>query len=637
MTLKLFLSDPYQYAIDHDVKDLVKIAKIADKAYYNTDKSKMSDEEYDLLRNLILEADPNNAYIASIGASVSEKVKVTLPCHLGSMSKPTGKEIDKFISKFKASYRGPYMLSSKLDGVSGLLEIINGKKNLFTRGDGTIGTDITNLVPYVVPDIDTSVDYLIRGELIMSIKDFEKYEDEKANARNTVSGVVNAKTVREDELGDIVFIAYEVIEPWLPFDKQMELLKSLEIQVVDHEFIDDFDKDLLIEKYREYTNTEYECDGIIISQNNPEKRNTSGNPKYAFAFKNMDDLQTAIVTVKEIIWQISKDGYINPVIHYNPVKLSGAKNHRATAFNAKYIYDNMLGPGSVIEIVRSGGVIPYIKRVIKGSKAPQMPEYDYVWNSTEVDIITTEYSIEQKVRELEKFFKELKIKNVAKQSIEKFIEADIDTVPKIMSITKEQLRKVSSYKTTMVDKIYNAIHERMKTITLADLMVASNLFGHGMGRRMIEKIIKEYPDIVFRYIENDYDEFEQLILNIDGFAGSRTEWFQSGMKPFLDMLQHTCDEIQDRILFEFDIQESTDELNGKKFVFTGFRDADWEKMITDKGGSITSSVSKNTFAIVTPQVEIDNATNNKVKKALDLGCTIIAKENFLEYMETIEN
>lgn len=632
MTLKIFLSDPYQYAIDHDVKDLVKIAKLADKAYYNTDKSKMSDEEYDLLRNLILEMDPNNTYLASVGASVGEKLKVNLPCHLGSMSKPNGKEIDKFIPKFQESYKGPYMLSSKLDGVSGLLQITNGNKQLFTRGDGTIGTDITNLVSYVVPDIDTNVDYLIRGELIMSIKDFEKYENEKANARNTVSGVVNAKTVREDELGDIVFIAYEVIKPWLPFTKQMKLLKSLNLQVVNHEFVDNFDKELLIKKYREYTNAEYECDGIIISQNNPKKRNITGNPKYAFAFKNMNDLQTAIVTVKEIVWQISKDGYINPVIYYNPVKLSGVKNHRVTAFNAKYIYDNMLGPGSIIEIVRSGGVIPYIKKVIKGSKTPQMPKYDYVWNSTEVDIITTEYSIEQKVRELEKFFKELKIKNVAKQSIEKFIEAGIDTIPKIMSITKQQLSKVSNYGVTMVDKIYNAIHERMKTINLVDLMVASNLFGHGMGRKMIEKIVKEYPDIVFRYIENNYNDFEQLILNIDGFSESRTEWFQSGMKPFLDMLQHTCDEIQDRILFEFDIKDNTNELNGKKFVFTGFRNTDWERIIVDKGGIITSSVSKNTFAIVTPQVEIDNSTNNKVKKALEIGCMIIAKEQFLEYI-----
>lgn len=631
MSLKSFLADPYQFASDNDVQALVKIAKIADKAYYNTNKSKMSDAEYDLLRNLILEKDPNNVYLSSVGASVTTKVKVKLPSHLGSMNKPTSKEIDKFIPKFKNG--GPYMISSKLDGVSGLLTLNKGKKSLFTRGDGTIGTDITNLVQYVIPEINNNNSYQIRGELIMSNKDFEKYANEKANARNTVSGVVNAKTVRENELADIVFIAYEVVKPWLPFNQQMDLIKELGLQVVDHEFVDDFDKNLLIEKYREYTKGEYECDGIIISHNNPIKRNTSGNPKYSFAFKNLDDLKTAIVTVKEIVWQISKDGYINPVIFIVPINLSGVRISKATGFNAKYIYDNMLGPGAVVEIVRSGGVIPYIKQVIKGAKKPQMPNYDYVWNSTEVDIITTEYSLEQKVRELEKFFKELKIKNVAKQSIEKFIEADIDTIPKIMSITKEELSKVSNYKKTMVDKIYNAIHERMKTITLSDLMIASNLFGHGMGRKMIEKIIKEYPDIIFRYIENNYDDFEQLILTIEGFAGARTEWFQNGMIPFLDMLQQIPDDLQDKVLFEFNIENNTNELQDKKFVFTGFRNSDWEKIITDKGGSITDSVSKNTYAIVTPQSEIDNATNNKVKKAIKVGCKIIAKEDFLKFIE----
>jgi NAD-dependent DNA ligase len=547
------------------------------------------------------------------------------------MDKPTSTEIDKFITKYKKDNVGPYIISSKLDGVSGLLTIKNGTIKLYTRGDGTIGTDITNLVPYIIPDIDTSIDCAIRGEIIMSKEAFENFPDAK-NARNTVAGVVNAKTVREKELSYTEYIGYEVIEPWIPFNEQMIFIENIGINVVNYEIVDDFDKELLIQSYREHMETNYECDGIIISSVNVQRRNTSGNPKYAFAFKNMDDLETAIVVVKEIKWQVSKDGYINPVINIEPTMLAGVEIKRATGFNAKYIYDNMLGPGAIVEIVRSGGVIPYIKHVIKGAKEPQMPTISYVWNSTEVDIITEEYSSEQKVRELEKFFKELKIKNVAKQSIEKFINADIDTVPKIISITKDDLRKVDSYKETMVNKIYNAIHERMKTITLADLMVATNIFGHGMGRKMIEKVIKEYPDIVFRYIENNYDDFESLLLNIDGFSDARTEWFQNGMKPFLDMLQNIPDEIQDRVLFTFEEVNISNELNGKKFVFTGFRNKEWEKLITDKGGEVTSSVSSKTFAIVASQEDIDNATNNKVKKAIELKCKLISKEEFLNFI-----
>lgn len=625
--LKSFLSDPHQFASDNDIKELVKLAKVADKAYYNTDKPKMSDQQYDLLRDLIREKDPNNAYLKSVGASVGDKVKVKLPYHLGSMDKPKGSEIDKFLTKYLRDYQSPYIISSKLDGVSGLLVVNKGNVKLYTRGDGTKGTDITNLVSYLINDIDLSRDYAIRGELIMSKEAFLNYPDAK-NARNTVSGVVNAKTVREDELNDTEFIGYELVFPWKPFNEQMEFIENVGINVVKYDIVDNINKDILVNAYREHMKTDYECDGIIVSSVNVDKRNTSGNPKYAFAFKHMDDLETALVVVKEIKWQVSKDGYINPVINIEPTMLAGVLIKKATGFNAKFIYDNMLGPGAIVEIVRSGGVIPYIKHVIKGAREPQMPDIEYDWNSTEVDIITKEYSFDQRVRELEKFFKELKIKNVAKQSIEKFIDAGIDTVPKIVSVTKDDLRQVSSYKETMVDKIYDAIHKRMETITLGDLMVASNMFGHGMGRKMIDKVIKEYPDIVFRYIENNYDDFESLILGIEGFSTERTEWFQNGMKPFLDMLQEIPDELQDKVLFTFEDQETTDELKGKKFVFSGFRNKDWEEIIKGKGGEVTGSVSSKTYAIVASQKDIDEATNAKVKKAIDLGIKVISKESF---------
>lgn len=634
--LKKFLTDPYKFSQDNTIVAMVNLAKKADKAYYDTDMPLMSDQQYDLLREFITLEDPNHPYLNATGASVNEKVKVDLPYHLGSMTKPNAKDIEKFIIKFKSQYPGPYMISSKLDGVSGLLYMNIGGDKLYTKGrsDENAGTDITNLLEII--DIDYhGKKYPIRGEIIMSNENFQEFKDIDAHPRNTVAGIVNSKTINVEKAQSTTFVGYEVIDPWLPFDKQMKIMESIGLNVVKHELIDDFTLETLVELYREHTiDSEFECDGIIVSQNSPLKRNIDGNPKYAFAFKNMDDLETTDVTVTKIVWQISKDGYINPVINFKPVLLAGVQVKRATAFNAKYIYDNCLGPGSVITIVRSGGVIPYIKHIVKKSKVPQMPDIDYVWNTTNVDIITSEYSDDQKAKELDKFCSVLKIKGVALASIKKFIDADIDTVSKIVSVTKDDLSKVTSFKQTMINKIYNIIQERIQLVTLQELMVATNIFGHGFGIRLIKKIFNDHPDIIFKYIEMNEDSFYELLMNIDGFADERSTQFQSNMMAFLDILDEMPEELQDRLLFAYqddkETKKSNNNLSGKKFVFSSFRDKEWEELLEEQGATTSTSVSSKTYAVVANQSDIDAGTNKKIKDAIKHGCLILSKESFKE-------
>jgi len=632
---KKFISDPYLFNEENDIDTLVKLATKADKAYYNGSKPIFSDQQYDLLREFITEADPEHPYLSFTGASVSNKVKVNLPHHLGSMDKPTSAELDKFMLKFKRNYPGPYMISSKLDGVSGLLMLDENGNKLYTKGRKDVGTDITNLVDIIVRDNFTGHKYDIRGELIMSKEKFKKYEEIHSNARNTVSGVVNAKTVRLNESMDTDYIAYEIVEPWLPFDQQMKIMENMGMNVVEHELVDNFDKESLIELYRKHVNNSpYECDGIIISQNAPPMRGTVGNPKYAFAFKNMDDLETVDVIVTEVVWSVSKDGYLKPVIWYDPIQIAGIENQKTTGFNGKYVFDNNLGPGAKITIVRSGLVIPYIKHIISGSVDPQMPEnVDYVWNTSKVDIIMTEYSEEQLIKELTRFFEKLSILGIASSSISKFVSIGIDTIPKIIAVSKEELSQVPNFKATLVNKTFNSINDRMKTLTLGDLMVSSNVFGHGMGATMITKIVKLHPDIIFKYIEMSEDAFYNLIMDIDGFAELRAVQFQSNIKPFLELLDQLSEELQDRILFDHIVDNKDDvtqDLVGKIFVFTSFRDKDWQKLIEDRGGQVTTSVSKKTYMVVAEQDAIDEATNLKIKAAIKNGVQLVARNDFLD-------
>jgi NAD-dependent DNA ligase len=640
--LELFFEDPYNFLQNANIKDLVEIAKQADIAYYNNDEPIMSDDEYDMIIDRINTLDPNNSYLKKVGApvtsltqTITSKNKVNLPYTMGSMNKIRPENID-IINNFKNKYLGPWIISDKLDGVSALLIIdpITKKNNLYTRGNGIIGTDITNLLDIINLNIPTNIKtkIVIRGELIISKTKFKKYSSTMANARNMVSGIVNAKTIDISKAKDVDFIGYEVVEPWSSYLDQFKLMNKYKIPTVYYTITNDLSVDNLSKLLKERkSESDYECDGIIITYNSPDQRVSIGNPEYAFAFKNLAELETAIVTVKQVEWNVSKDGYLKPKLILNPTKLSGVIIKNVTAFNAKYIVDNSIGPGTQIKLVRSGDVIPHILEIVKKSKNPSLPEDSdsYEWNDTNVDIITKEGSTEQKIKELTFFCSKLDVKNVSEGIIAKFIEVGIDTIPKILSVTKSELAEVENFKDKMINKIYETIHTKAKEITLLDLMVASNSFGHGMGERKIKKILEVYPDIIYLYIEKEPNILIKMIKEIDGFDTITATQFITKMKNFLELLHNIRQDIQERIMMEIPKQELISlNLKGVKIVFSGFRNKDWEKIIQENGGEISTTISKNTTILVSTIQDIEAKTNSKIIKALDLGIKILSKEQF---------
>ena len=641
--LEKFFEDPYIFLESASVEQLVEIAKQADIAFFNNDEPIMSDDEYDMIYDRIKSLDPSNQYLKKIGApvnhltqTITSKNKIILPYKMGSMDKIRPENTD-ILNNFKLKYKNPYIISDKLDGVSALLIIDNNSKHkLYTRGNGTIGTDITNLLDIINIKLSssiTSTPYAIRGELIISKTKFKKYSDHMANARNMVSGIVNAKTIDIQRAKDVDFVAYELVNPWLPYTEQFKKIKDLKIQLVNWFQESNISVDNLsqILKKRK-VESEYECDGIIIAYNSPEERIESGNPDYAFAFKNLAEQETAIVTVKYVEWNISKDGYIKPKLVLNPTKLSGVIIKNVTAFNAKYIVENKIGPNTQIKLVRSGDVIPHILEIIKSSKEPQMPiDIEYEWNDSNVDIVTKNDSIEQKIKELSYFCAKLDIKNVSEGVITKFIDAGIDTIPKILLVTKTDLMEVENFKDKMINKIYDNIHSKIQIMTLLEYMVASNTFGHGLGEKKLKKILEIHPDIIYQYIEKQPSILINLIKDIDGFDTISATQFITRLPKFLELLNQTPIEIQSRILLE--VQEIKvpipgNKLLGLKIVFSGFRNKDWETIIESQGGEITTTISKNTYLLVTTKEDIEKNTNAKIVKAFELGIKVIDKETF---------
>ena len=170
------------------------------------------------------------------------------------------------LPKWKHKYHGPYVLSAKLDGISGMYSTEHGTKKLYTRGNGREGQDISYMIPYL--KLPEQENITIRGELIMTKKTFdEKYKTTAANARNLVAGIANRKKITPDEIRNIDFVAYEVIEPRMKPSQQMDFLEKHNVITVIHKTVEDVTNELLSEiliRWRDLY--AYEIDGIICDK-----------------------------------------------------------------------------------------------------------------------------------------------------------------------------------------------------------------------------------------------------------------------------------------------------------------------------------------------------------------------------------
>jgi NAD-dependent DNA ligase len=621
--IKKLIENP-ELARKMPIGTLAKVIKYASDKYYNTKQSILSDELFDFIRDILKERSPKNKVLTQIGAPIQDKEKVKLPFHMGSLDKiKPNQGLDKWVEKFK----GPYTLSDKLDGISGLLVRKGSEIKLYTRGDGTNGTDITYLIPHIksINIEKITEDIAIRGELVISKIKFKKYENEMANTRNMVAGVVNAKSFDPKVVNDIDFVCYEYITK----DKhstQLSQLKKLGLNVVQNKSVSKVSDESLLEYLEDRKkNSIYDIDGIVVFDDNIHPRNRSGNPDYGFAFKSLSSLETADVEVLDIEWNLSKDGLIKPVVKVVPTKISGVVISNVTGHNAKNIVDNKISKGAIIQIVRSGDVIPYIMKIIKPASKLQYPEIPYKWNETKVDLVyddskKNEEAEEQLlVKNLNNFFRKIGTKWMDENTIIKFVNSGYTSVKEIIDASVDDLLELEGFKDKMAEKIYNSIQESLKDVELVDLMAASNIFGGGLGERKLGAILKVHPNIIKMKVGRE--KLIELIKDIDGFDDKTAIKFADGIQEFKDFLK----ELNIPYKNKFENQQIGSKFKDMKIVFTGFRNAEWEATIENEGGKMVNTVSKNTSLVVCTD---KNESSSKLDKAKTLKVDIMTKEEF---------
>jgi len=623
MDIQSLLKDPVNYLKTKNKKDIVSFLEECDKAFFNTSSTLVSDDMYDLVKNYLKKLDPKNPYFKRVGAD--EETKVKLPYWMGSLDKI--KDDEKAIDSWKKKYKGPAIVSDKLDGISCLFYKNDNDIKIYTRGNGIEGQDISHLRNYITFPNVTETKFAIRGELIISRSNWEKIKDIGSNARNVVAGAIHSKILNKTILGNIEFLAYDIMYPEMKIEDSFNYFTRNNIKCAYYKLLEESDINLQslskqLESRRK--DSEYEVDGIVIYNNKQHKLVNGKNPKYAFAFKSILTHEQAEVIVTDVEWNVSMHKYMKPIIKFNEVVISGVKIQKATGFNGKFINDNIIGPGSRIVIIRSGDVIPHVLKVLSVSSngKPKMPENKYRWTDTQIDIILDEEgkNKDQDIKSYTYFMSKLDVGLVKESTIKKMYENGFDTLEKILKVKVEDLVSLEGFQVRSATKIVENF-QKIKEAECDLLLDASNILGRGFALKKIKLISDKYP-------LNKKAEILKLtvddLLKIDGIGNVNAKQFVENIKKFYEFLNkigYKCDKEE----VKKELVNVKTVLKDKKFIFTGFRNKDWEKLITDSGGKIVTSVSKTVDYLV---VKNKTDKSGKIDKANELGVKILDMGEF---------
>ncbi len=623
-----------------------KIIEDANNAYYNN-VAFMTDDEFDIIKEYFERKYPSvNLGVGARLAKVTHN-KVKLPYFMGSMNKL--KPDTGAIERWKNIYGGPYVLSTKMDGVSGLFVMKDGVKKLYTRGDGTVGQDISHFIPHLkLPTIGNNV--AIRGEFIV-----KKNVPLKGPARNYVSGLMNRLTFNPADYAVVDFVCYEVIEPAMRPSEQFDYLRRNAPYVVKHKLVQSIDNSSLSDLLLDWrSNYDYEIDGIIVTSNNIYERKR-GNPEHSFAFKMVLSDQIIEAKVLDVEWTASKHGLLKPRVRIEDVYIGGVHISYATGFNAKFIMENKIGVGAVVKLIRSGDVIPHIMSVVKPAAAPIMPAGNYTWTSTGVDIMLVGMQQDETVQQKRviDFFKKLKIKGAGPAVVAKIHQAGFVNAADVATMSLNDYNAIFGGSSKTGKKLYEAVREALGGASLAEIINASNVLDKGFGLTRLEMIFEEYPRILSSSSVREKliglpglsstlaDAFVSKIGEMNAFLvaigrrGSSGQQIHRGQKRQMTENSQKSKKSQKSQKDQFqelsNIMQSMSipkDLVGMNVLFTGIRDVNVEKMLKSRGAKIASSFTNAVTHLVSKDV---NADTGKSKKAREKGIPILTMEEIKNY------
>lgn len=508
-----------------------------------------------------------------------------------------------------------FKVTPKLDGYAAY----DDGEMLYTRGDGRKGQDISRVFERGLQIANNGQRGLGAGEIVVSRSYFDAHLAEYFdNARNFQASVIKEKELDEHAESAIkdraaVFYPFALLPSWLG---PWETLHS----DFEHNIKDIWHK------------VDYDVDGVILEIVDEELKSYMGatrhHHRWQLAYK--ENLETAEVEVLHVTPQTSRSGRITPVAELEPVRLSGALLSRATAHHYKMVADKGIGPGAIIQLARSGEVIPKIEQVIRPA-APQIPEHcpscghSLIWDNDYLICPNNLACPAQISNSMEHFFRVLKNNDgFGAASIKKLYEYGIRRVDEIYALSAAQFESMGFGPKQSQNLVDQLLRSRTESVEDWRFLAAFGVFRMGLGN--CERLLQHYALAdIFSLSEDD-------IVAIEGFAEKTaaviTEGF-ANIKPLFDALMALGFNLQST---QHRQDDASHPLAGKSLVFTGTlhsgsRD-ELSKQAKAKGAKVGSSVSAKTDYLVAG----DNVGANKLNAARDKGVEIISEQAFLQLL-----
>jgi DNA ligase (NAD+) len=609
--------------------DLLEFCKIANQRYRDG-SSIISDEDYDFI--FIPELSkrlPNNTFLQKIEAEhegFSEE-KIKLPKKMLSTDKAySWEEINKWLERI-AKFSGEINHSlddiqikgtAKLDGFAGYDDGIK----LYTRGDGNKGSDISRVFERGLGIFNDSKRGQGPGEIVVKRSYFENHLSNHFEfPRN-----FQASLIKEKELDSFAINAIsEKAALFVPFTQLPQWLGS----------IDEFSSQFLDIVGQLEGGVDFDIDGVVFEVVNPELKKYMGSNRkfhrWQIAFK--ENKEKAQVKVISVTAQVGRTGKITPVAELEPTQLSGATIYRATGHHYGLVKQQGLGAGSIIELTRSGLVIPKIIKVLKTAEVyipANCPScgYKLSWDSDFLMCYNHEECQEQIVGKIIYFFRILANNDgFGQATIQKLYAAGIHQVSDIYLLSKEKLISMGFGEKTSQNLIDQLTRSRLESIEDWRFLAAFGIQRLGMGN--CENLLKSYS------IDQVFNLSVQDISNIDGFAELTAELIFDGLlsiKAQYKTLVSGGFQLESTLLSS-DTNSSSNPLNKKKIVFTGAMNESrvlLQKQAKAYGAIISKNVSSKTDYLIIGE----NVGQVKTKAAKTHGVEVLTEAEYLKKLNS---
>ena len=643
------------------MRELVDILNRARRAYEQEDKEIMSNYEYDRLYDELLELEKElgTTLAASPTVNVGYEVLSNLPKERHErpmLSLDKTKEVER-LREFLGDQKA--MISWKLDGLTIVLTYRNGSlEKAVTRGNGEVGEVVTNNAR-VFRNIPLAIPYqgelVLRGEAVISYKDFEKINEEIGDAdakyknpRNLCSGSVRQLNNEITAKRNVRFYAFTLVQAdGVDFKNsrlyQMQWLKSQGFDVVENHPVTAETVDEEVAWFAEHIGeNEVPSDGLVLVYDDIAYGQSLGStakfPRDSFAFKWADEIRETTLTGIE--WSPSRTGLINPVAIFEPVELEGTTVSRASVHNISIMEDLELGIGDRITVYKANMIIPQIAENLTRSGVKDIPEKCPVCggptriameNETKTLFCTNPKCQAKHVKSFTLFVSRdaMNIEGLSEATLEKFImNGYVKDFTDLFHLDRyeEEIKQMDGFGEKSFVNLQNSIQNARKT-TLSRLVYSLGIPNVGSANaKVICRALGNDPE---RILNATIEELSD-ISGVGGvIAGAFVDYFSD--REHRDIFERLLQEVE---IPQEETAEDSQKFAGVNFVITGSvhhfaNRAEVKEEIEKRGGKVTGSVTSKTNYLINNDV---NSTSSKNRKARDLNVPIISEEEFLNML-----